>query len=329
MKILPAAALLLLNSVFSLCTLAQDTVMQDDPIRDTVMQDTVIISDPHFKIVGLHMPATEMQDTLIEKVRTFVVRAIPLPDYEMQDTVFARDLSFVVRDLYAERDSLNAIRDSLAIIRDSLKVISDSIYLDSVNRHWIGWNKYQVNSGYSYTLFSKKVLKGKSKSELQYNIADFYLYLNGQLVKPPKTGYSFFAAGCICFKYDDTLLLNSGLGFKVGVGVGIKIIQGRFTSTLHANMHNNEIYRLSKEDSFYMKNVMVAPVTQSLKLRNEPAYASNEVITGEYQASYKKFFQKNDRDQDEVRRYTVRIIFRCRVTGGVDSIKSLSGMNSK
>jgi hypothetical protein len=113
------------------------------------------------------------------------------------------------------------------------------------------------------------------------------------------------------------------------VGVGIKIIQGRFTSSLHANTHNAEIYKQSKSDSAYMKSLMAEPVTQSLKLRSEPAYASNEVIIGEYEATYKKFYQKNKDDEDEVRRYTVKIIFRCRVTGGIDSMKSLSGTNSK
>jgi hypothetical protein len=224
---------------------------------------------------------------------------------------------------------MDALRESV-MIRDSLKLVADSTYADSVNRHWAGWKKYQIQPRNSYTLYSKGVLKGKSKAELQYNIADFYLYLNGRLVKPPKSASDFFAAGCLCFKYDDTLLLNSGLGFKVGVGVGIKLIDGRFTSALHANTHNQEIYKLSKEDTSYIKSVMAEPVVQSLKLKTQPAYASNEIIIGEYRASYKKFYQKNDDDEeDEPREYTVRIIFRCRVTGGIDSMKSLSGTNSK
>ncbi len=223
---------------------------------------------------------------------------------------------------------MDALRESV-MIRDSLKLIADSTYADSVKRHWAAWKKYQIQPQNGYTLYSKGVLKGKSKTELQYNIADFYLYLNGQLVKPPKSASEFFAAGCLCFKYDDTLLLNSGLGFKVGVGVGIKLIDGRFTSALHANTHNREIYKLSKDDTSYLKSMMAEPTMQSLKLKTQPAYASNEIIIGEYQATYKKFYQMNDDAEDEPRQYTVRIIFRCRVTGGIDSIKSLSGTNSK
>ncbi len=223
---------------------------------------------------------------------------------------------------------MDALRESV-MIRDSLKLIADSTYADSVKRHWAAWKKYQIQPQNTYTLYSKGVLKGKSKTELQYNIADFYLYLNGQLVKPPKSASDFFAAGCLCFKYDDTLLLNSGLGFKVGVGVGIKLIDGRFTSALHANTHNREVYKLSKEDTSYLKSVMAEPTMQSLKLKTQPAYASNEIIIGEYQATYKKFYQMNDDEEDEPRQYTVRIIFRCRVTGGIDSIKSLSGTNGK
>jgi len=72
-----------------------------------------------------------------------------------------------------------------------------------------------------------------------------------------------------------------------------------------------------------MKTLEVEPDTQSLTLQFEPAYISKEVITGEYQAAYKTFYEKNEAGQDEPRQYKVRIIFRCRVTGGLDTIKSL------
>jgi len=146
---------------------------------------------------------------------------------------------------------------------------------------------------------------------------------------PSIKGFSFFAAGCLCFKYDDTLLLNSGLGFKIGVGVGIKIIQGRFTSSLHANTHNKEVYKLTKDDSVYLRSVVAVPVSQTLKLQSEPAYTDNEIIIGEYRATYKKFYQKNNDDEDERRQYMVRIVFRCRVSGGIDSMKSLNSPGSK
>ncbi len=64
------------------------------------------------------------------------------------------------------------------------------------------------------------------------------------------------------------------------------------------------------------------PVTQSLKLFSEPQNRQDDVIVGEYQASYGKFYEKNEDDQDEVRKYTVKIICRCRASGGIDSIKS-------
>jgi hypothetical protein len=235
-----------------------------------------------------------------------------------------------VRDTSGIHDSLSD--STVTAVADSLKAVaarSDSLFSDSVKRYWKGWNKYQVKPGYSYALYSKKVLKGKSKKELEYNIADFYLYVNGQLVQPPKTGNTFFAAGCLCFKYDDTLLLNSGLGSKVGVGVGIKIAGGRFTGTLHANTNNREVYKIKEDDSVYIRSVVAEPVSQSLKLYSGPAYSANEIIIGEYRAAYKKFYQKNEKGEDELRRYAVRIIFRCRVSGGIDSIKSLSRMNSK
>ncbi|HVY75421.1 MAG TPA: hypothetical protein VG890_11360, partial [Puia sp.] len=136
----------------------------------------------------------------------------------------------------------------------------------------------------------------------------------------------FFPAGCLCFKYDDTLLLNSGLGASVGVGVGIKIYQGKFTGSLHANKNNQQIYKFSKEDSIYLSSILAEPETQSLRLYKKPDFLTNEIVIGEYHATYKKFYQRNEKDKDELCRYTVKIIFKCRVTGGIDSIKSLSGM---
>jgi hypothetical protein len=313
--------------------------------RAATMQDTTIEKDPSFLVMEVYSKrdsyevfrdsvwttlaiAAKMQDTTIGKDPSFIVSqvyaardrldairdSLAWPTI-MRDTVIARDVSFIVQDLYTLKDSQEAIRDSITSYRDS-------VYTDSLNRHWAGWYKYQVQPDHPYLLNSQKVLKGIGKSSLQYNVADFYLYLNGERVKPEKTEFSFFTAGCLAFEYNDSLLLNSGLGFKVGVGVGIKIIQGRFTGSLHANKRNTEIYKESADDSVYRKSIVVDPNTQSLILQFEPSYQTGEIITGEYQASYKRFYEKMEDGQDEVRQFSVKIIFRCRVTGGLDSIKS-------
>jgi hypothetical protein len=309
------------------------------------MQDTTIAADPSFIVFERYAKkdkyevfrdsvwaalaeAAQMKDTTLSLDPSFVVRNVyetrdRLEAYQdslawptiMRDTLVALDASFVLRDLYPQKD----YRDS---VREAETAYADSVYTDSVNRHWAGWKKYEVEPDHPYNLNAGKILKNASKTSLEYNIADFYLYLNGDPVKPDNSNYDFFAASCLAFKYNDTLLLNSGLGFKVGVGVGIKITQGMFTSSLHANKHNEEIYKQSDDDSVYMKSIVVEPSTQSLKLQFEPSYQSKEVITGEYQAAYKKFYQKNEDGQDVALRYTVRIVFRCRVTGGLDTLNS-------
>ncbi len=192
------------------------------------------------------------------------------------------------------------------------------------------WKAYRVQPAHSYALNSGKLFHNKKKAGLENNLADFYLYRNGELVKPPKKfQHDFFPAGCLCFKYDDTLLLNSGLGSSVGIGVGIKIYGGKFTGSLHANNQNKLVYKQSLDDSIYLESILEEPVSQSLKLYRNPSFAAGEVIIGEYHAIYKKFYQKNSHDKDQIRRYEVRIIFKCRVTGGVDSMKTLTGMNNK
>jgi hypothetical protein len=236
----------------------------------------------------------------------------------MQDTIIALDPKYIVKDLYPLKDSMDIIRDSLNAINISLAIRADSVYSDSVRRHWIGWKKYEVQPGLSYTLNSQKLLKAKSKAALQYNVADFYLYLNGELVRSPKSEMGFFAAGCLAFISDDTLLLNSGLGFKVGVGVGIKILQGKFTSILHANTGNQQVFKFSEDDKEYKKSLVVEPTSQTLKLRSDPAYGG-DVIIGEYQATYRKFYQKREDGDNDEKRYNVRIIFRCRVSGGINN----------
>jgi len=317
-------------------------------VQASQMQDTVIEIDPAFVVREIYAKkdrldaiddsiraslaqAAQMQDTVIELESSFKVRnlyvardrsdairdSIARPTI-MQDTLIVLDPDFIVRDLYPAKDSLDVIRDSINLVMYTLKARADSVYADSVHRHWAGWKKYEVQPSMTYTLNSQKILKAKSKAALQYNIADFYLYLNGELVRSAKSAMGFFAAGCLAFVSDDTLLLNSGLGFKVGVGVGIKIFQGKFTSILHANTGNEEVYKLSEDDDLYKKSLVVDPVTQSLKLRSDPAYGG-DIITGEYQATYKKFYQKRDDGDNDERRYNVKIIFRCRVSGGINN----------
>ena len=65
-------------------------------------------------------------------------------------------------------------------------------------------------------------------------------------------------------------------------------------------------------------SLIVEPVSQSLKLRSDPAYGG-DVIIGEYQAIYRKFYQKMDDGDNDEKRYNVRIIFRCRVSGGINN----------
>jgi hypothetical protein len=317
-------------------------------VRASQMQDTVIEIDPSFVARDIYAKkdrveaisdsiraslaqASQMQDTVIEIEQSFIVRNVYVAKDKMdairdsiarptimQDTIIVLERDFVIRDLYPVKDSLDVIRDSLNLIRYSLKVRADSLYSDSVNRHWAGWKRYEIQPSLSYTLNSQKILKARSKAALQYNIADFYLYLNGELVRSAKSEMGFFAAGCLAFVSDDTLLLNSGLGFKVGVGVGIKIYQGKFTSILHANTGNEEVYKFSEDDNKYRKSLIVEPVTQSLKLRSDPAYGG-DIIIGEYQATYKKFYQKREDGDNDERRYNVKIIFRCRVSGGINN----------
>jgi len=355
MKILPPI-FFFLAVLFSVRSSAQDSSNNNSPvpkktikhrhiIKDSTLkagsmsQDTLIAMIPNRGKSNKHQ--THINDSTDFEAKFFynnVVRIIRTPRKRVKlillplDSAF--DIDFIVDSATAAvGDSIKFLRKDSLYVVDSLKEIAtayaESVYKDSVKRHWTGWKKYQVKPGQSYTMYAKRVLKGRSKSELQYNIADFYLYLNGQLVMPSIKGYSFFAAGCLCFKYDDTLLLNSGLGFKVGVGVGIKIIHGRFTSSLHANTHNREVYKLSLDDSVYLRSVVAEPVTQTLKLQGEPEYTDNEIIIGEYRATYKKFYQKNKDDEDGERQYMVRIVFRCRVSGGIDSMKSLNGTGSK
>jgi hypothetical protein len=193
------------------------------------------------------------------------------------------------------------------------------------------WKSYRVLPGYPYSVNSKKLFHNKKKKAgLENNIADFYLYRNGVLVKPPRNiRNDFFPAGCLCFKYDDTLLLNSGLGSAVGVGVGIKIYGHKFTGSLHANTKNQPVYKQSKLDTAYLESILAEPETQSLRLYRSPSFTADEVIIGEYRATYKKFYKKNDHDGDDAYTYTVRIIFKCRVTGGMDSLKTLTGRTNK
>ncbi|PWT76195.1 MAG: hypothetical protein C5B59_07130 [Bacteroidetes bacterium] len=192
------------------------------------------------------------------------------------------------------------------------------------------WNKYSVTrSIHTSDLNYKKLFHGRSKAALENNIADFYLYKNGMLVKPPDTAGAreFFAAGCLCFKFEDTLLLNSGLGRKAGVGVGIKIYRDKFSGSLHAKSGENSAYKIKQTDSTYTSDITVSPTSQSLKLYQTPTFSDDETIIGEYNATFKKFYQRT-KNKDELRNYTVRLIFKCKVTS-MDGFKEIAPPSGK
>lgn len=192
------------------------------------------------------------------------------------------------------------------------------------------WNAYSVSRTVNISnLDPKKMLGSKKKGKsLENNIANFYLYKNGVQVKPSngKIKTEFFPAACLCFKFNDTLMLNSGLG-SAGIGVGIKIYKDKFSGLLHANSRNEQVYKLNKDDDEYLKNILAEPESQSLKLVKRPSFSSGEIIVGEYRAVYKRFYQKND-SSDEAKKYSVRIIFKCKITG-IDAVKDETGLNSR
>ena len=193
--------------------------------------------------------------------------------------------------------------------------------------HWLA---YSISKNVDTTyLNAKKLFRDRKKAaQRENNIAEFYLYRNGQPLTPAgKIKTSFFPSACISFKFDDTLLLNSGLGKQAGVGVGIKIYKDKFGGSLHANSHNQYIYKLHRNDTAYLNDVQAAPVFQSLKLLRRPAFSSNEVVIGEYNAVYRKFYQKRKKATDQAVIYRVRLIFKSKVTG-MDSMREILQANS-
>jgi hypothetical protein len=196
-----------------------------------------------------------------------------------------------------------------------------------VDKHW---PTYSVSKYVDTTnLNAKKLFADKKKAALlQNNIAEFYLYKNGRPVVPTgKIKTAFFPSSCLCFKFDDTLMLNSGLGKQAGVGVGIKIYKDRFGGSFHANARNALVYKEHQTDSTYINDIVAEPVLQSLRLLRKPGFSSNEIIIGEYNAVYRKFYQKRTNAKDQPVTYRVRLIFKCKVTG-MDGLKDLIQLNN-
>jgi hypothetical protein len=192
------------------------------------------------------------------------------------------------------------------------------------------WSAYSVSKHVDTSnLNAKKVFTDKKKAALlENNIAEFYLYRNGQPVSPSgKIKTTYFPSACISFKFDDTLMLNCGLGKQAGVGVGIKIYRDKFGGSLHANSHNQYIFKWNRSDTAYVNDIQATPVFQSLKLLHKPSFSSNEVVIGEYNAIYQKFYQKRKKNSDQAVTYRVRLIFKSKVTG-MDSLKELMQANS-
>jgi len=187
------------------------------------------------------------------------------------------------------------------------------------------WVAYTISKSID-TLYlnARKLFTDKKKAALlQNNIAEFYLYKNGRPVVPSgKIKTPFFPSAVLAFKFDDTLMLNSGLGRQAGLGVGIKIYKDRFGGLLHVNSKNAPIYKMNRDDSVYINDIEAEPVSQSMKLMHKPNFSSNEVIIGEYHAVYRKFYQKRSKAKDQAITYRVKLLFKCKVMG-MDSMKDV------
>lgn len=203
-------------------------------------------------------------------------------------------------------------------IRADIWVLAILIPLVTKSQSAESWKPYRIAKYIDTSnLNAKKLFHDSQKaSSLPYNLAEFYLYKNGVLVKPTgKSQTDFFPAACLCLKFNDTLMFNSGLGKQAGVGVAIKIYNGRFQGSLHANSKNAFIYKASREDSMYVNDITVEAQSQSLKLQRNPQGESKEIIVGEYKATYRRFYAKRHQGTDQSLRYTVLLVFKCRVTG--------------
>jgi hypothetical protein len=185
------------------------------------------------------------------------------------------------------------------------------------------WKAYTISQTIdTLNLNSRKIFRDKKKAKsLENNIANFYLYKNGTIVcPPPNTNNDFFSAGCLCFNFQDTLLFSSGLGRSAGVGVGIKIHAGDFSSSLHVNAKNAQVFKFHKSDTSYTADLVLEPESQSLKLTHAPD-ATHQILVGEYTGTYRYFYERGKKSgKDYFRRYSVHLIFKCKITG-IDSFR--------
>ena len=178
------------------------------------------------------------------------------------------------------------------------------------------WDSFSVVHHLDLTnLNSKRLFRDKKKaSSLENSIANFYLFRNGILVKPGvNSNRDFFAAGCLCFRFNDTLLFSSGLGHSEGVGIGLKIYQNQFSSSLHVNSGNAQVFKLNLSDSVDVADLTAEPLHQTLKLTKSPQ-GSDDVLIGEFTGTYRNFYQKGLKSGREYnRKYRVRLIFKCKI----------------
>jgi hypothetical protein len=194
------------------------------------------------------------------------------------------------------------------------------------------WKNYRVSRVIDTShLSAKKLFRDSNQvAAFENNIAQFYLYRNGRQVLPPKGKIktAFFPAACLGFKFEDTLMMNCGLGRLEGLGVGMKIFQNQFDGILHVNSKNENVYKLHKRDSVYINDLNAGAVSQSMKLLQAPTFSSGEIIIGEYNAVYHTIYKRTKDGKDFALQYKVRVLFKCKVTG-MDALKDQLRQNGR
>ena len=137
-------------------------------------------------------------------------------------------------------------------------------------------------------LNSIRFKENRSRYKLQF-------YKNGQLIDKTENESTLdsISTECNCILYDDTIMVNMGIGIFGGIGFSIQIADNRFNSSYWIDEHKRKIFKLATKDS--LTEFIVIPIQeQQLILDTFPSYNPGQQLTAHLIFSTVNFLRASD-----------------------------------
>ncbi len=139
------------------------------------------------------------------------------------------------------------------------------------------------------------------------------MYRNGENQPSDSLLKQGYPTTCTCFMTNDTIFVKSFIGFFSGMGIDVKITNGKFQSGFFVYADDAMPYKSALSDTIFQRSLDPGAKYQYMILDTEPDFQNGHQMTGLLTITTNEFFEKNN--EGNIDRITLKgnIYFTCKV----------------